>query len=206
VDIGAAILGFVAAVVLVAGGALILDAWLRVAADRAERARRAEARFTPRPPTSDDATQFRIGLIGGTSPPRAMEPRQGRQIAEMLSYVDAGPDLRRYDIGATIARHARQPELEGMVSARRRVLPEVLMLVDTASGGPVWNTLAADAEAQFTQRGLFVTTVPFEGTLHRGVMAASGVADDASAAAARAIGLRPVQAFATVLAWEFALR
>jgi hypothetical protein len=178
-------LGLFVAVVIVIVVGLFTDAWLRV---RTHFGLNSQKQMTQSPwpvaaDTSDggqavaDITQFRLGDIGwaGTNGdgtretrlPSLIQPWRGRQIAEMLNYADAGTDLHRYDLRATINHRARHPEQMELVPAQLRALPQVTLLVDTASGGPLWNSIAVEVASLFTQRGLLVTTVDFAGTFHR---------------------------------------
>lgn len=170
-DPGAFGLGFLAALLLTAVAAAVAHIWLRLTAEQVE-ARQDQAKPPPvAQATAVSGKQFRVGLVGGAALPKALDRRRGRRIAEMLAYVDAGPDMSRYDIPASARRRATCPQEAGLVHARRRMLPVVVFLCDTAGPGPRWNTLATDAIKLFHERGLAVEVVDVDGSFHRGQVA-----------------------------------
>lgn len=167
IDLSAVVLGGLGALLLTAAVAAVADTWMKLRAEQAE-ARKERLRSPPASPRVHSDAQFRVGLIGAGPPPAALQPRRGRQIAELLTYVDAGPDPSRYDVAASIRRCAIHPDETGLVPARRRVLPEVVFLCDVACQGPRWNTLAREASELFRQRGLAVDVIEVDGSFHRG--------------------------------------
>jgi hypothetical protein len=159
--------GCVTALVLMLFGAAVLDAWLRLRAR--QRAREANRRELPPPTRKIEPTDvvFRVGLIGNKALPCALNPRRGRDIADLFTYSNAGTDWRQPDIPATIRCMVTQPHESKIIYSRRRVLSAILILIDRASAGPKWNNLARDAEVALRRRGLEVTTIEFEGSFHR---------------------------------------
>lgn len=119
----------------------------------------------PREPTAGGAAVFRPGLVGGP-PPARVEPERLKAICEVFGYSNGEDDERELDADATIEAVIASGGLPLIRHPASRVLPVVVVLIDTTSLGRHWNSTPEEIVRALSERGLDVRHLPFDGSLH----------------------------------------
>lgn len=112
---------------------------------------------------SGDGSTFRVSSLGGDPSP-FLTTAQATEIADLIAYRATNPDRRLLDADATLARVLRG-DADPLVFKRRRELPLVLLLRDSAAPGQYWNTLPVELQTALQRRGLMLEVLGFPGTL-----------------------------------------
>lgn len=134
---------------------------LLIFALRQKSAQKTQEKNGPEPITieSGDASVFRVGSLGG--PPRSfLTPQLATEITELLNYRQTERDLRDLNLRATVDRRVRG-DMDSLIFEKRKELPTVIILADTAGGAHSWNTLAAEFQTALERRGLVVETFTY---------------------------------------------
>lgn len=115
--------------------------------------------------SGNDETSFRVTVLGGR-PARFLEPVLATQIIELIGYRDAGEDVRRIDLKKTIERMVRGGDSAALYAARRRELPQIILVTDQASPARFYNTLAEEFAEILLARGIVHERMSFAGSFH----------------------------------------
>lgn len=121
-----------------------------------------EEQITPRLAEGDNSV-FRVGSLGGL-PPHFLTPQLATEIVELLNYRRTESNRWELDLRATVDRHGRG-DMDGLVFEKRKELPTVVILTDSACDASYWNTIATEFKTALERHGLVVETFVYSGSL-----------------------------------------
>ncbi|MDX0009827.1 hypothetical protein GOC40_24690 [Sinorhizobium meliloti] len=119
------------------------------------------------PPPPAGVVAFRIGLVGGP-PPLAIDAERGKVIGDLFAYSAGSEDTRLLDVDRTIDAVVNAGGYPTIRHPAERILPVIVVLVDTTSPARVWNSLPEELTETLLRRGLDVRLRRFQGSLHAG--------------------------------------